>query len=68
MTFNPYITPILLLVASNAFMTYAWYGHLKGDPKPLWIAVLVSWGVAFFEYWLACRRTGSAIRSIRRPS
>ena len=53
MTLNPYLAPILLLVASNLFMTYAWYGHLKGDPKPLWIAVLVSWGVAFFEYWLA---------------
>jgi uncharacterized protein (DUF486 family) len=53
MTPSPYITPILLLVASNIFMTYAWYGHLKGDPKPLWIAVMVSWGVAFFEYWLA---------------
>ena len=53
MSFNPYLTPILLLVASNLFMTYAWYGHLKGDPKPLWIAVMVSWGVAFFEYWLA---------------
>jgi uncharacterized protein (DUF486 family) len=53
MSFNPYLSPILLLVASNLFMTYAWYGHLKGDPKPLWIAVLVSWGVAFFEYWLA---------------
>jgi len=53
MSLNPYLTPILLLVASNLFMTYAWYGHLKGDPKPLWIAVMVSWGVAFFEYWLA---------------
>ncbi|WP_395943040.1 DMT family protein [Brevundimonas sp.] len=53
MILNPYLTPILLLVGSNLFMTYAWYGHLKGDPKPLWFAVLASWGVAFFEYWLA---------------
>lgn len=43
----------LLLVGSNLFMTYAWYGHLK-DAKnaPLWTAILVSWGVAFLEYCL----------------
>jgi uncharacterized protein (DUF486 family) len=34
-------------------MTFAWYGHLKFGAKPLWIVVLISWGVAFFEYWLA---------------
>jgi uncharacterized protein len=49
----PYLAPVLLLTLSNLFMTYAWYGHLKGDPKPLWLAVTASWGVAFFEYWLA---------------
>lgn len=44
---------ILLLFASNAFMTFAWYGHLKNlRNKPLMIAVLVSWGIAFFEYLL----------------
>lgn len=53
MTLNPYIAPVLMLAVSNVFMTYAWYGHLKGDPKPLWIAVVASWGVAFFEYCLA---------------
>ncbi len=44
---------ILLLCLSNIFMTYAWYGQLKahGD-RPLWLAILVSWGVAFFEYCL----------------
>jgi uncharacterized protein (DUF486 family) len=43
----------LLLVGSNLFITYAWYGHLRDlKAKPLWIAVLVSWGVAFFEYCL----------------
>lgn len=47
------IAPILMLVASNVFMTFAWYGHLKIDHRPLWIIVLVSWGIAFFEYWLA---------------
>lgn len=41
----------LMLVASNIFMTYAWYGHLKTlNDKPWIIAVLVSWGIAFFEY------------------
>ena len=45
-------TPALLVIA-NVFMTYAWYGHLKyAKNAPLWGAVLVSWGVAFFEYCL----------------
>jgi len=45
------IYPILLLFASNTFMTFAWYGHLKYlDTKPLWIVILISWGIAFFEY------------------
>jgi uncharacterized protein (DUF486 family) len=44
---------ILLLLASNVFMTFAWYGHLKNmQQKPLFLAILVSWGVAFFEYSL----------------
>lgn len=43
---------ILLLVASNIFMTIAWYGHLKQTNVPLWKAILVSWGIAFFEYCL----------------
>lgn len=48
-----FIAPVLLLVASNVFMTFAWYGHLKVEHRPLWIIVLVSWGIAFFEYCLA---------------
>lgn len=45
--------PILLLVLSNVFMTFAWYGHLKSaTAKPLWVAILTSWGIAFFEYCL----------------
>lgn len=44
--------PIVLLVASNVFMTFAWYGHLKYKSKPLWIAIFVSWSIAFFEYCL----------------
>ena len=43
---------ILLLVASNVFMTAAWYGHLKHRESTLWSAILVSWGIAFFEYCL----------------
>ena len=50
---SPYVAPILLLLASNVFMTFAWYGHLKNTATPLWIAVMSSWGIAFFEYWLA---------------
>jgi uncharacterized protein (DUF486 family) len=41
---------ILLLTVSNVFMTIAWYGHLKYKSTPLWIAILVSWGIAFVEY------------------
>ena len=44
--------PIALLVASNVFMTFAWYGHLKFKSAPLWLVVLASWGIAFFEYCL----------------
>lgn len=47
-----YIAPILLLIASNAFMTLAWYGHLKFTDRPLMLVILVSWGIAFFEYCL----------------
>jgi len=50
---SPYVLPILLLLASNVFMTFAWYGHLNYTSKPLWMAVTASWGIAFFEYWLA---------------
>ena len=53
MPMTPYLTPILLLALSNVFMTFAWYGHLKFGAKPLWIVVMLSWGIAFFEYWLA---------------
>jgi hypothetical protein len=48
---NAWLTPILL-VLSNMFMTYAWYGHLKDNQLPIWRAVLFSWGIAFFEYVL----------------
>src|SRR5438445_11184430 len=41
---------ILLLIVSNVFMTFAWYGHLKFRGEALWKVILVSWGIAFFEY------------------
>lgn len=41
---------ILLLTASNIFMTFAWYGHLKNTEIPIWKAVLISWGIALLEY------------------
>ena len=43
---------ILLLLASNIFMTIAWYGHLRFKQVPLWQVILASWGIAFFEYCL----------------
>ena len=52
MSMNPVmIKTALLLVCSNLFMTFAWYGHLKNlSSKPWWIAALISWGIALFEY------------------
>lgn len=50
---SPWIATPLLLIASNILMTFAWYGHLKAPSWPLWMAVLVSWVIAFFEYCLA---------------
>ena len=62
---SPHTAPVLMLIASNVFMTFAWYGHLKYKTSALWMAVLVSWGIAFFEYWLAvpANRIGSAVYS-----
>ena len=49
----PLLSTVLLLTASNVFMTIAWYGHLKHfNSAPWWIAALVSWGIALFEYLL----------------
>ena len=65
MPFTAYLYPVLLLIASNVFMTVAWYGHLKFEQRPLWGVVLVSWGIAFFEYCLQVpgNRLGSAVYS-----
>ncbi|MCV2869471.1 DMT family protein [Defluviimonas sp. WL0002] len=46
------ITTIGLLVASNVFMTFAWYGHLKFKTAPILVVILASWGIALFEYML----------------
>lgn len=43
---------VFLLLLSNVFMTFAWYGHLNYKSRPLWIVILASWGIAFFEYCL----------------
>lgn len=61
----PYAAPVLLLICSNVFMTFAWYGHLNYMSAPLATAVMVSWGIAFFEYWLAvpANRIGHAVYS-----
>lgn len=47
---QPYIWTIILLLCSNVFMTFAWYGHLKFPTVSLWVVVVVSWLIAFFEY------------------
>lgn len=48
---NSAVWPLVLLTISNIFMTFAWYGHLKSlKDSPLWMVILISWGVAFFEY------------------
>src|SRR5258708_33022674 len=64
-TISPTLLPILMLFASNVFMTFAWYGHLKYKQSPLPMVVLASWGIAFVEYWLAvpANRWGSAVYS-----
>jgi len=63
---SAYVVPVLLLLASNVFMTFAWYGHLKYKGTPLVMAILVSWGIAFFEYTLMvpANRMGSGVYSV----
>ena len=45
-----YLAPIGLLFVSNIFMTFAWYGQLGAVSRPVWLAVLIAWGIAYFEY------------------
>src|SRR5689334_22109554 len=62
---SPYVLPIVLLICSNVFMTFAWYGHLKFKETPLWGVILASWGIAFIEYCFAvpANRYGNAVYS-----
>ncbi len=61
----PYLAPIVLLFASNLFMTLAWYGHLRFKSAPLAVVILASWGIALIEYCLAvpANRYGHAVYS-----
>ena len=63
---SSYFVPLLLLLGSNVFMTFAWYGHLKYKHAPLLTVILVSWGIAFFEYLLMvpANRLGSEVYSV----
>jgi uncharacterized protein (DUF486 family) len=67
LTQNPTLISIIMLSASNVFMTFAWYGHLKNHAtSPWWIAALVSWGIALFEYLLQvpANRIGHTVMSV----
>ena len=57
--------PVVLLTCSNIFMTFAWYGHLKFKSKPIFLVILASWGIAFFEYLLQvpANRWGNSVYS-----
>jgi uncharacterized protein (DUF486 family) len=61
----PAVAPIALLLISNVFMTFAWYGHLKFTDRPLWVVILASWGIALLEYCFAvpANRIGHAVYS-----
>ncbi|HWW63527.1 MAG TPA: DMT family protein [Sphingomonadaceae bacterium] len=65
LSFLPRLLPVLLLIGSNIFMTFAWYGHLKFKDRPLLLVILVSWGIALIEYCLAvpANRYGSNVYS-----
>ena len=64
---SPLAQTVTLLLLSNVFMSFAWYAHMRvlGD-RPLWMAVLFSWGIALFEYMLMvpANRMGSAVYSV----
>lgn len=60
------VAPIVLLMVSNIFMTFAWYGQLKFPNAPLWLVIPASWSIAFFEYCLAvpANRIGYRVYSV----
>jgi len=62
---SPYLLPVILLICSNLFMTFAWYGHLRFKEVPLAGVILASWGIAFIEYCFAvpANRFGNAVYS-----
>ena len=62
---NAFLVPVLLLLGSNIFMTFAWYGHLSYKSTAIWLAILASWMIALPEYMLAvpANRIGSAVYS-----
>src|ERR1041384_8781989 len=62
---SPYLLPLFLLICSNLFMTFAWYGHLRFKEVPLFGVILASWGIAFIEYCFAvpANRFGNAVYS-----
>ena len=62
------VWPVVLLIGSNAFMTFAWYGHLKFKEVALWKVILVSWAIAFFEYCLQvpANQIGSQVYSVNQ--
>jgi hypothetical protein len=67
MQISPVLTSVALLAASNVFMTFAWYAHLKNlSARPWWIAALASWGIALFEYLLQvpANRIGYTVLSL----
>jgi uncharacterized protein (DUF486 family) len=64
-TLSNYLLPIVLLIGSNVFMTFAWYGHLKFKSSPIWIVIAASWLIALPEYLLQvpANRWGHAVYS-----
>jgi uncharacterized protein len=62
---SPWIMPIWMLCISNVFMTFAWYGQLRFPTAPLWIVIVVGWGIAFVEYCFAvpANRIGHTVYS-----
>jgi uncharacterized protein (DUF486 family) len=65
-TGRPALYTVLLLLISNAFMTFAWYGHLKFTSKPLVLVIFASWGIALFEYafQVPANRIGSVVFTV----
>ena len=63
---NSILLTVFLLIISNVFMTFAWYGHLKHKQSALWLAILASWGLAFFEYvfQVPANRVGSEVLTV----